>query len=176
MGQNYALNNDNYVYAYGIGTEWDWDRAEVYLTRVPKDAIADYSRYTYFAGPDATGRPIWSVRQNDAQPLTGLHTAQMGSAMYHEGAGRYLFLAIEGLYEAPTPSLGSWPLYAVRMQRWKYIQTFDKDDPQRLAFEELYDLHDDPHEKTNLAGKDHCADRQAALREELHRLRDSLRS
>jgi arylsulfatase A-like enzyme len=80
------------------------------------------------------------------------------------------------LYEAPTPSLGSWPLYAVRTQRWKYIQTFDKTDRERPAFEELYDLHADPHETTNLVGQAEHADRQATLKRELQRLRDSLRS
>lgn len=80
------------------------------------------------------------------------------------------------LYEAPTPSLGSWPLYAVRTDRWKYIQTFDKDNPTRLAFEELYDLHTDPHEMTNLGGRTQQADRQAGLKRELDRLGATLRA
>jgi arylsulfatase A-like enzyme len=79
------------------------------------------------------------------------------------------------LCEAPTPSLGSWPLCAVRTQRWKYIQTFDKTDRKHLAFEELYDLHADPHETTNLAGRSEQAERQATLKRELRRLRESLR-
>jgi len=79
------------------------------------------------------------------------------------------------LYEAPTPSLGSRPLYAVRTQRWKYIQTFDKSDPRHLAFEELYDLHADPHETTNLTGRAEHADPQATLKRELRRLREALR-
>jgi arylsulfatase A-like enzyme len=75
------------------------------------------------------------------------------------------------LYEAPTPSLGSWPLYAVRTDRWKYVQTFDRDAPDRLVFEELYDLKADPHETTNLAARTDHADRLAALTSELARLR-----
>ena len=78
------------------------------------------------------------------------------------------------LYEAPTPSLGSWPLYAVRTDRWKYIQTLDPKKSGRLVFEELYDLHNDPQEMTNLAGQPQHADRQAALKQELYRLRYSL--
>ena len=79
------------------------------------------------------------------------------------------------LYEAPTSSLGSRPLLAVRTDRWKYVQTFDPNDPDRLTFEELYDLQTDPHETENLAGRPESAARQAALRVELDRLRTSIR-
>jgi arylsulfatase A-like enzyme len=80
------------------------------------------------------------------------------------------------LYEAPTPSLGSRPLMAVRTDRWKCIQTFDPNDPDRLTFEELYDLQTDPHETENLAGRPESAARQAALRVELDRLRTPIRA
>jgi len=80
------------------------------------------------------------------------------------------------LYEAPTPSLGSWPLVAVRTERWKYIQTFDKDEPTCLAFEELYHLHRDPHEMRNLAGHSRQAKRKAKFQKELAHLRDVLRA
>jgi arylsulfatase A-like enzyme len=55
-------------------------------------------------------------------------------------------------YEARVPTLGSWPLVAVRDRRWKYIRTYDVNQPGRLIFEELYDLETDPGEMTNLAG------------------------
>lgn len=54
------------------------------------------------------------------------------------------------LYEAPTPQLGSQPLWAVRDARWKYIETRIGDRPDEV-FAELYDLHADAIEKTNLA-------------------------
>jgi arylsulfatase A-like enzyme len=88
--------------------------------------------------------------------------------------GRWVPWRRSFLYEAPTPSLGSWPLYAVRTDRWKYIQTFDKADRQRLAFEELYDLKTDPKETTNLAGQARHAKRQATLKAELNGLRARL--
>lgn len=51
------------------------------------------------------------------------------------------------LYEAPSPQLGSQPLWAVRNERWKYIETKTPDGP----YQELYNLEDDPLETTNLA-------------------------
>lgn len=78
------------------------------------------------------------------------------------------------LYEAPKPELGSWPLAAVRTDRWKYIQTFDIQAPTKLVFEELYDLKTDPNEMTNLAGVDKCKAVRDELRTELSRLRKSI--
>ena len=53
-------------------------------------------------------------------------------------------------YEAPEPQLGSWPLYAVRTQRYKYIRTYHINNRDSVVFEELYDLENDPHELTNV--------------------------
>jgi arylsulfatase A-like enzyme len=75
------------------------------------------------------------------------------------------------LYEAPIPALGSWPLFAVRTREWKYIQTYDPEDRSGPAFEELYDLRDDPHEMTNLAGLEEHGETQARLEAELAELR-----
>lgn len=52
------------------------------------------------------------------------------------------------LYEAPTPQLGSRPLWAIRDSRWKYVET--QVDGQQI-FEELYDLASDASELTNVA-------------------------
>ncbi|MFQ6082230.1 MAG: PA14 domain-containing protein [Candidatus Aminicenantia bacterium] len=106
MGKNYELNKDGYVYALGIGKEWDWFPPMVYLVRVPMNSILDYNSYRYYAGMNG-GAPVWSMDESDALPLKGLEAHQMGSAMYHEGIERYLFLAIDGLFEAPYP-WGPW--------------------------------------------------------------------
>jgi len=54
------------------------------------------------------------------------------------------------LYEAPQGELGIRPNFALRTERWKYIATFaDGATHDAPVFEELYDLHDDPHEMTN---------------------------
>ncbi|KPL26544.1 MAG: hypothetical protein AMS23_01425, partial [Bacteroides sp. SM1_62] len=63
----------------------------------------------------------------------------------------------EIFYEAPESNLGSYPLYAIRTREWKYIQTYDNQDPSRLIFEEIYHLTDDPHEMNNLAGEEEAA-------------------
>lgn len=107
MGKNYELNKDGYVYALGIGTEWHWMQLGVYLTRVEKQRIGDYKAYQYFSGLDANRNPLWSDKQEDAIPLDGLMTMGQGSAMYHEGTGRYLFLTDRELFDAPHP-WGPW--------------------------------------------------------------------
>ncbi len=106
MGKNYELNTDGYVYALGIGKEWAWWSRDVYLTCVPRDSILVYSAYKYYSGTEGK-IPVWSSHQSEAMPLEGLKAHQMGSAMYHEGIERYLFLTINGLFEAPAP-WGPW--------------------------------------------------------------------
>ncbi len=67
------------------------------------------------------------------------------------------------VYEAPTPVLGTHPVMAVRDARWKLIRTYDPEDPQRVAFTELYDLQDDPNEMRNLANEPEHASRVAQM-------------
>lgn len=134
MGRDYELNIDGYVYAlakdfgaWGFLSGFDpikhADKLSVYLTRVPKDRfidgvgkevdpILDYGAYEYFAGLDGKQEPVWSSQQSKGVALSGLQTANLGSAMYHEGTGRYLFLAAgpgapDALFEAPYP-WGPW--------------------------------------------------------------------
>ena len=47
MGKNYSLNTDGYVYAYGIGREWDWGKS-IYLTRVKKENMYVYFVNSYY--------------------------------------------------------------------------------------------------------------------------------
>ena len=78
------------------------------------------------------------------------------------------------LYEAPKPELGSRPLAAVRTGRWKYIQTYDPEAPDRVVFEELYDLRADPGELANLAPQPIHAATRARLAAELQQLREQM--
>ncbi|MEM0925391.1 MAG: sulfatase/phosphatase domain-containing protein, partial [Planctomycetota bacterium] len=54
------------------------------------------------------------------------------------------------LYEAPTSQLGSQPLWALRSERWKYIETKPAGEADEMMTE-LYDLRSDPIEVSNLA-------------------------
>ncbi|TWU42556.1 sulfatase/phosphatase domain-containing protein [Novipirellula artificiosorum] len=63
------------------------------------------------------------------------------------------------LYEAPTPQLGSQPLWAIRDAKWKYVRT-DLTDGD--VFHELYDLDSDSIEQTNVA--DHPKNRAVLTR------------
>jgi arylsulfatase A-like enzyme len=71
------------------------------------------------------------------------------------------------LYEAPRSSLGSRPLSALRTHRYKFVQTCDVDEPQRVVFEELYDLKQDPKEMNNVVDEPSYAGIARQLRREL---------
>ncbi len=106
MGKNYSLNSDGYIYGLGIGKEWNWDNA-VYLARVAKADILRYQAWEYFAGLDTTGKPRWSSAESDAKPVPDLYTPGQGSAIYHPGIKRYLFMNEQKLWDAPEP-WGPW--------------------------------------------------------------------
>lgn len=116
-GQGHQLAPDGYAYALAIGTEWDWQvwgDGLVHLVRVPATSIDDYRAYRYFGGQPAGGQPIWTPFLDQAHPVPGLRTTDLGSGMYHPGIDRYLFLTQEALFEAPHP-WGPWTLVAPLM-------------------------------------------------------------
>jgi len=122
MGRNYDQNKDGYVYALATRLELEKTFSEpqaLYLARVRKGAVAEYGKYEYLAALE-NGRPSWSLESTRAIPLAGLSTLATGSAIYHAGIGRYLFLAgvmlsprgekrHGALFEAPNP-WGPWKL------------------------------------------------------------------
>ena len=118
MGQNYSLNTDGFVYALGIGTEWHWMGLRVFLTRVKRENISDYGKYEYFAGYLKHDQPKWSSQQSAARPVDGLITFGQGSAIYHPGIKRYLFMTDFDVFDAPNP-WGPWT-YAGSWTTWMY--------------------------------------------------------
>jgi arylsulfatase A-like enzyme len=78
------------------------------------------------------------------------------------------------LYEAPESQLGSRPLWAVRTEWWKYIETRTDAAPEP-RFRELYDLQTDPHEIRNLAADPAQGARAAELAAALARLQAQIR-
>jgi len=117
MGRNYDLNTDGFVYALGIGTEWHWMGLRVFLTRVKRENIAKYDRYEYFAGYTKNEKPKWSSDQSMAKPVKGPITFGQGSAIYHPGIKRYLFMTDFDVFDAPNP-WGPWT-YAGSWTTWK---------------------------------------------------------
>jgi hypothetical protein len=105
MGKAYNLNKDGFVYALAIGTETNWS-GEVYLARVKKQDILKYAAWEYFTGT-SNGQPQWSQLQTHAVPVPNLFATDQGSAIYHPGVKRYLFLTLSHLFEAPEP-WGPW--------------------------------------------------------------------
>jgi hypothetical protein len=105
MGQDYCLNKDGYIYGMGIGTEWGW-HGPIYLTRVQKDRMLDYSSYEYLA-TITDGIPCWSIDQAMAQPLEGIIAFEQFSVMYHEQTQRYLILTSQYVYDSQYP-WGPW--------------------------------------------------------------------
>ena len=75
-------------------------------------------------------------------------------------------------YEAPEPQLGSWPLYAVRTHRFKYIRTYDINNRDSVVFEELYDLENDPYELSNIIDKPDFREKADELSNDLDSLRN----
>jgi arylsulfatase A-like enzyme len=75
------------------------------------------------------------------------------------------------LYEAPISQLGSWPLWAIRTKKWKYIETHHINNQDSIAFKELYNLHSDPYEMENLAEDN----KHQKLRNKFSRQIDSLK-
>ena len=105
MGKAYELNRDGYIYALGMGSEWNWTGG-VYLARVGRQHILDYGSWEYFASP-SSDHPKWSPSQNDALPLQNLYAWDQGSAIYHPGMKRYLFMTSRQLFDSATP-WGPW--------------------------------------------------------------------
>jgi hypothetical protein len=117
MGQNYTLNTDGYVYALGIGTEWHWMGLRVYLARFRKEDIKNYKAYEYFEGYAINDKPKWTNNQAEAKPVKGPITFGQGSAIYHPGIKRYLFMTDFDVFDAPNP-WGPWT-YSGTWTNWK---------------------------------------------------------
>jgi arylsulfatase A-like enzyme len=81
------------------------------------------------------------IQRNTPSPAISLKKQLFGQGKLER---EYVF------YEAPLPVHGTYPHYAIRTRKWKYIVTYDLEKTDKLYFEELYDLKNDPKELQNL--------------------------
>ena len=130
---------DGYVYAYGLDGNWRDsfndsapDPQQVFLARVPKNAVQDRGRWQFFTG-QRNGKAQWSSRLADKQPvLTDTrrlyqHTfnhgdpdfsvVSQGGVTYDKALKRYLYTSwteyTYEFYESPTP-YGPWKRFMSR--------------------------------------------------------------
>ncbi|GAA3850825.1 DUF4185 domain-containing protein [Streptomyces sedi] len=140
-GKDYANAPDDYVYAYGLDHNWRDsfndrvpDPVDLYLGRVPKDAVTDRGAWEFVSGTDDSGEPTWSADIADRSPV--LHddrhiyqdvfgegrventtVLSQGGVVYNEGLDRYLYTSWTEytfeFYESPTP-WGPWERFDSR--------------------------------------------------------------
>lgn len=124
FGPGYRQAVDAYVYLY-----WGFNRQEaLYLARVPRQALANADRYSWFAGLDADGMPRWKAfdQKRPAFYDANAYLWHIGIS-YHPQLKRYLLskphytdkdnretifapktrMSSLGIFEAPNP-WGPW--------------------------------------------------------------------
>lgn len=130
FGQDYDGARDGYVYSYYIHPMWGPGEAEntpygfdvhkpgkIYLSRTPKNAVLVQSQYSFFAGLDEQGEPLWTGDRTQKQPVfedengVGWNV----SVSYNPGLQRYILCTEHtethagrmGMFDAPEP-WGPW--------------------------------------------------------------------
>ena len=122
FGRDYAGARDGFVYAYAMHLK-DPDAFEVQrpgeiaLMRVPRDRVMERDAYTFFAGLDGAGSPLWTSVLTARRPVfedpngVGPKT----SVSFNAGLGRYFLITAHteflrgriGIFDAPEP-WGPW--------------------------------------------------------------------
>jgi len=114
FGKDNAGARDNYVYIYGLdcsnGSSGPYTK--ISLARVPKDKINDRSFYTFYAGQDSAGNPIWAGSPSSRAPVfvnpNSMVTTPFSapSVIYNAGINRYLLVVTHGTAASPAGGLG----------------------------------------------------------------------
>jgi arylsulfatase A-like enzyme len=147
------LNSNTYVIVLGDN---GWFMGEHSLTSKVL-AYEESIRVPFFiVGPNVPARTSEEMVMNidifptitelagisNQQPMPGISLKKDLSSK-SKPTRKYIF------YEAPLPVHGTYPHYAIRTKDWKYIITYDEANPDKVYFEELYNLEKDPKELTN---------------------------
>lgn len=134
-GRGGELNSSNFLYAYGLDGNWRCsptgkapDPIDLFLARVPQDAVQDRASWQFFAGPGPDEQPRWSSAVADRAsvlhderrdyPLahhaaSGLNASVLGQGgvTYLPAPRRYVLVSwsewVHHYYEAPEP-WGPW--------------------------------------------------------------------
>lgn len=126
-GKDHADASDQYVYAYGLDRNWR-QAQDVFLARVPRDAVQDRARWQFFTGRQSSGTASWSheigarrpVLHDTARSYTTIFSERgarnllplaQGSVVYNKPLRRYFLTGWNAyqwsIYDAPTP-WGPW--------------------------------------------------------------------
>ncbi len=124
FGQDNGAARDGHIYVFATRIQKDRDRLQipgmVDLMRVPKERILEREAYTFFAGLDASGQPIWTpdpmARNAVFEDPNG---TRLTSVIYQPTLGRYLLCTPHakadagnlGIFDAPEP-WGPWTTVA----------------------------------------------------------------
>jgi len=122
FGKNYEGARDNYVYIASQANDSAYEYSpDIVMARVPKDKVADRSRYEFFAALDADRKAVWSA---DIERRKAIFTDPSGTQRiaitYNAALDRYLLTtshqpegsggthtAALGIFDAPQP-WGPW--------------------------------------------------------------------
>lgn len=149
FGQDYDGARDEYVYSYFIHPMWGPGEPEnspygfdvhkpgkIYLSRTAKNAVLVQSQYSFFAGLDEQGEPLWRNELTKKQPVfeDANGVGWNVSVSYNTGLKRYI-LSTEhtkthagclGMFDAPEP-WGPWTTIA-------YTENFGESAVEVSAF------------------------------------------
>jgi hypothetical protein len=109
-GPNYAGARDGYVYVVSqAGDDAYRFDPEIVMARAPAEQVAHREAYTFFAGLDGRGQPLWSADLGDRRPVfSDPRGAQRIGLTYNQALKRYFLTTAhaDGTRATHTPALG----------------------------------------------------------------------
>jgi hypothetical protein len=107
FGDNSAVVDGDTLYAYGGCTNFRCG-----LAKVPLASVQDRSQWTFYAGNDASGQPIWSTNVADTVPIMDSGGAG-GTVQWDAGLNEWLDtymqpLSNNAMYEVADNPWGPW--------------------------------------------------------------------